>query len=419
MILHGIEAPNITHTNTLSEKLSDIQEKDRFDIVLANPPFGGNERAEVQQNFPIKTSETAFLFLQHFIKMLKAGGKAGVVIKDTFLSNTDNAAISLRRELLENCNLHTILDLPGGTFQGAGVKTVVLFFEKGSPTRKIWFYQLNLDRNLGKTHPLNENDLKDFLLLQQNFIETSNSWIIDLESLDLHTFDLSVKNPHKKSEILARSPQDIINKMITLDIQSAEVLQNARNFFLQSISSNKYEGWSEKKLGEFLKLEYGKPLEKSKRNPNGKYPAYGANGILDRTNEFHCDKPSIIVGRKGSAGEVTLTEEKFWPLDVTYFVTFDRNQFDLKFIYNLLKYLDLPRLAKGVKPGINRNDVYSIPVTVPSLSEQKRIVNQLEDIFCKTRNLEIFYRQQLLNIKQFNESLLENLLKDGLRDKLS
>ena len=99
MILHGIEAPNIFHTNTLSENVKDIQEKDRFDVVLANPPFGGKERTEVQQNFTIKTSETAFLFLQHFIKILRAGGKGGVVIKNTFLSNTDNASVSLRKML--------------------------------------------------------------------------------------------------------------------------------------------------------------------------------------------------------------------------------------------------------------------------------------------------------------------------------
>src|SRR6516165_10467552 len=116
MILHGIEAPNIVHTNTLTENLTDIQEKDRFDVVLANPPFGGSERKEIQQNFPIRTSETAFLFLQHFIKILRAGKRGGVVIKNTFLSNTDNASVSLRKLLLESCNLHTILDCPGGTF---------------------------------------------------------------------------------------------------------------------------------------------------------------------------------------------------------------------------------------------------------------------------------------------------------------
>jgi len=169
MILHGIEAPNIIHTNTLTENLADIQEKDRYHIVLANPPFGGKERKEIQQNFPIRTGETAFLFLQHFIKILKAGGRAGVVIKNTFLSNTDNASVSLRKLLLESCNLHTVLDCPGGTFQGAGVKTVVLFFEKGAPTRKVWYYQLDPGRNMGKTNPLNDADLAEFVELQKTF----------------------------------------------------------------------------------------------------------------------------------------------------------------------------------------------------------------------------------------------------------
>jgi type I restriction enzyme M protein len=184
MILHGVEAPNILHTNTLAENLADIQEKDRYDIVLANPPFGGKERAEVQQNFPIKTGETAFLFLQHFIKILKAGGRAGVVIKNTFLSNTDNASVSLRKLLLENCNLHTVLDLPAGVFSGAGVKTVVLFFEKGSSTKRVWYYQLNLDRNLGKTNALSENDLSEFVELQKTFADSENSWSIPVAELD-------------------------------------------------------------------------------------------------------------------------------------------------------------------------------------------------------------------------------------------
>jgi type I restriction enzyme M protein len=120
MILHGIEAPNIVHTNTLAINLDDIQPKDRYDIVLANPPFGGKERPEVQQNFPIKTGETAFLFLQHFIRSLKPGGRAAIVIKNTFLSNTDNASVSLRKLLLESCNLHTGAGLPKRHVPGRG-----------------------------------------------------------------------------------------------------------------------------------------------------------------------------------------------------------------------------------------------------------------------------------------------------------
>jgi len=288
MILHGVEAPNIIHTNTLAENLADIQEKDRYDVVLANPPFGGKERAEVQQNFPIKTGETASLFLQHFIKILKAGGKAGVVIKNTFLSNTDNATVAIRKTLLENCNLHTVLDLPGGTFTGAGVKTVVLFFEKGKPTQKVWYYQLNLDRNLGKTNPLNENDLAEFVELQKTFADSENSWTVNVadiapkgqntgtkglalrdkattvkapkgrnsdandntltglgaasdDNTGLHpvlsdnapsglntTYDLSVKNPNKKEEVTLRQPQAILEEMKALDEESSLIMENVQ-----------------------------------------------------------------------------------------------------------------------------------------------------------------------------------------------
>jgi len=228
MILHGIETPNIIHTNTLAENLGDIQEKDRYDVILANPPFGGKERKEVQQNFPIKTGETAFLFLQHFIKSLKAGGRGAVVIKNTFLSNSDNASKALRQELLESCNLHTILDCPGGTFLGAGVKTVVLFFEKGAPTRNIWYYQLDPGRSLGKTNPLNDNDLKQFVELQQTFADSDQSWSVSINDVATEGFDLSVKNPNKAEAAPLRDPEVIINEIETLDAESEAILEEVR-----------------------------------------------------------------------------------------------------------------------------------------------------------------------------------------------
>ena len=228
MILHGIEAPNVVHANTLAENIADIQDKDRYDVVLANPPFGGKERKEVQQNFPVKTGETAFLFLQHFIKSLRAGGRAAIVIKNTFLSNTDNASTSLRKLLLESCNLHTVLDMPGGTFQGAGVKTVVLFFEKGSPTHGVWYYQLNPGRNMGKTNPLNDDDLADFIEQQKTFADSSQSWSVDVDDIDAATFDLSVKNPNGGDEAALRTPQEIMDEIAALDAESAEVLATIR-----------------------------------------------------------------------------------------------------------------------------------------------------------------------------------------------
>jgi type I restriction enzyme M protein len=229
MILHGIEAPNIIHTNTLAENLADVQEKDRFHIIVSNPPFGGKERKEVQQNFPIRTGETAFLFLQHFIKILKAGGRAGIVIKNTFLSNTDNASVSLRQKLLEECNLHTVLDCPGGTFIGAGVKTVVLFFEKGTKTRKVWFYQLDPGRNLGKTNPLNDADLAEFIELQKTKANSPKSWSLDVAAIDPKTFDLSVKNPNGGEEVAHRSPQEIMEEISRGDAECAEILERIQS----------------------------------------------------------------------------------------------------------------------------------------------------------------------------------------------
>jgi type I restriction enzyme M protein len=225
MILHGIEAPNITHTNTLAENLADIQGKDRYDVILANPPFGGGERKELQQNFPIRSSETAYLFLQHFIRSLKPGGRAGIVIKNTFLSNGD--AASLRRELLETCNLEIVLDLPSKVFT-AGVKTVVLFFTKGQPTTHTWYYQLDPGRTLGKTNPLNDKDLADFTTLATTKADSGQSWTVTTDTIDTTTYDLSVKNPNQVEEEDHRTPLEILDEIEKLDQATSQLLTKIR-----------------------------------------------------------------------------------------------------------------------------------------------------------------------------------------------
>ena len=225
MIFHGVAAPNIIRGNTLAENLSAIQERDRKHVILANLPFGGSERAEVLQNFDIRTSETAYMFMQHFIKMLKANGRAGVVIKNTFLSNGDASA--LRRKLLEECNVHTILDLPSGVFTGAGVKTVVVFFTKGEPTKKIWYYQLNPGRNLGKTNALNAKDLAEFIELYKTKADSENSWTLDVANLG-DDYDLSVKNPNRVEVVDERTTTDILNAIAELNENSASLIAEIR-----------------------------------------------------------------------------------------------------------------------------------------------------------------------------------------------
>lgn len=198
---------------------------------MANPPFGGKERAEVQQNFPIKTGETAYLFLQHFMKILRAGGSAGIVIKNTFLSNTDNASVAIRKELLENHNLHTILDCPSGTFQGAGVKTVVLFFNKGEQTKKVWYYQLNPGRNMGKTNPLNEKDLEEFIELQRDFKDSTKSWSVSVSDVNQITWDLSARNPNSTNDNSALDPQEVLGEIEDLTTENKVIIDRIRGLF--------------------------------------------------------------------------------------------------------------------------------------------------------------------------------------------
>jgi len=169
------------------------------------------------------------------------------------------------------------------------------------------------------------------------------------------------------------------------------------------------EGWTNKQLGKVISLEYGKPLPQEDRDEKGLYPAYGANGVKSRTNKHYCDKKSIVVGRKGSAGEINITEEKFWPLDVTFYVEFDESEYSLMFIYYYLKLLNLPSLAKGVKPGINRNDVYALYVNIPSLEEQKRIVGILDEAFEGIDKAISTTEQNLYNTRNIYTSFRNNV----------
>ena len=233
MIFHGVSAPNIIKANTLAINLTQIQEKDRKNVILANPPFGGNERGEVLQNFEIRSSETAYMFMQHFVKMLKANGRAGIVIKNTFLSNGDAAAI--RKMLLETCNLHTVLDLPSGVFTGAGVKTVVLFFTKGMPTEKVWYYQI--DKHFTKTNPMTEKDLEEFLTLQKTKAESEHSWLLDVSTLS-DDYDLSVKNPNKVEEVDERTPSEILDSIFELESDNMDII----NALQEALSKEEVEG---------------------------------------------------------------------------------------------------------------------------------------------------------------------------------
>ena len=212
MILHGVESPNIAKTNTLTKDIRGLEEKDRYDCILANPPFGGKEKEQIQQNFPIKSNATELLFLQHMMNSLKLGGKCAVVIPEGVLFQTNNAFQSVKKDLLERFNVHTILSLPSGVFLPySGVKTNVIFFDRIGSTSDIYYYEVNPPYKLTKNKPINYEHFKEFLQNWKTRELTENSWIVKKD--EIKDFDISAKNPNKNEDIVHKSPIELVENI--------------------------------------------------------------------------------------------------------------------------------------------------------------------------------------------------------------
>lgn len=219
MILHGVESPNIAKANTLTKDIRGLEEKDRFDCILANPPFGGKEKEQIQQNFPIKSNATELLFLQHMMNHLKLGGKCGVVIPEGVLFQTNNAFQSVKKDLLERFNVHTILSLPSGVFLPySAVKTNVVFFDRAGSTNDIYYYEVNPPFKLTKNKPINIDHFAEFLDSWESRKITENSWIVNIN--DIKDFDISAKNPNKNETIEHKSPIELVEN---IKLNNAEI----------------------------------------------------------------------------------------------------------------------------------------------------------------------------------------------------
>ena len=209
MILHGIESPNIAKVNTLTKDIRGLEEGDRYDVILANPPFGGKEKEQIQQNFPIKSNATELLFLQHMMNHLKLQGRCGVVIPEGVLFQTNKAFQAVKKELLERFNVHTILSLPSGVFLPySGVKTNVVFFDRKGSTSEIFYYEVNPPYKLTKNKPIQYEHFAEFLDVWQERKLTENSWIVHVN--DIVDYDISAKNPNKVETVEHKAPLELV-----------------------------------------------------------------------------------------------------------------------------------------------------------------------------------------------------------------
>ena len=364
MILHGIEAPNIVHTNTLTENISDIQDKDRYEIVLANPPFGGKERPEVQQNFPIKTGETAYLFLQHFIKSLKAGGRGAIVIKNTFLSNTDNASIALRKELLENCNLHTILgslSIPVPKF--AEQRRIVAILDEAFAGLATAI--ANTEKNLK-----NASELFDSYL--NSILAQHNEWkIVSLGSTSerVTVGHVGITSPHyRPAGVLFLRTQNVSKTGLRLD----DVKYVTREFHESSLKSRIQPG-------DILISRVITDRINCALIPPGFEEANCANVILVR--------PSKQLS----------------------------SQYLLYYIRSKVAQSELLGRRKGsAQQVVNTQVLKEWSIKLPILSEQMKAVAALDEVAEHVRRLEQGYQGKLAFFSELKQSILQKAFSDEL-----
>jgi len=239
MMLHGIEVPQqIRQGNTLKRPLSSIEASEMVDVIVTNPPFGGSEEDGIEKNFPsdLQTKETADLFLQYIIEMLKDGGRAAVVLPDGTLFG-EGVKTKIKKLLLEECNLHTLIRLPNSVFAPyTSIKTNILFFEKGTPTKDIWYYEVSLPdgvKAFNKTKPMKLDDFSACLdwwgeggsvtekSARTNREVTEQAWQVSIDEIIERNYNLDIKNPHV-TEVISHDPEELLSKYAKqqADIQS-------------------------------------------------------------------------------------------------------------------------------------------------------------------------------------------------------
>lgn len=235
LILHGFEVPkNVRRDNTLARPLRDYSSKDRVDVIITNPPFGGIEEEGISKGFPsqYKTKETADLFLVLITELLKEGGRAGIVLPDGSLTG-DGVKIRIREKLLTDCNLHTIIRLPNSVFAPyATVATNLLFFTKGEPTKEVWYYELALpdgQKSYSKTKPMRAEDLEPINIWWNNKTEGPYSWKVAVNTIKNNNWDLDIKNPNKKIEVSEYTSMDLISNIEKSFDESLRLLKDIKD----------------------------------------------------------------------------------------------------------------------------------------------------------------------------------------------
>jgi type I restriction enzyme M protein len=242
MLLHGVEVPAVKHDNTLSRPFADYGKKDLVQVILTNPPFGGMEEDGIEGNFPAayRTRETADLFLVLIIQLLGEGGRAAIVLPDGTLFG-EGVKTQIKERLLEQCNLHTIVQLPNGVFNPyTGIKTNLLFFEKGTPTQEIWYYEHPYPpgyKSYSKTKPIRIEEFEPEKAWWHNREENEFAWRVPIEQIRANNYNLDIKNPHQE-DIEHADLDEMLAEHLTLVAELNEVRSKLKFELMQSLGGS-------------------------------------------------------------------------------------------------------------------------------------------------------------------------------------
>lgn len=230
LVLHGVGQPNITRGNALAESITQIGKARRVDVVLTNPPFGGEEEKSIQANFPAdkQTSETAWLFLQLVVRMLKDGGRCGIIVPNGLLFGGGVGA-RIKKQLLTECNVHTIVRLPDGVFAPyTDIPSNLLFFDKTGPSKEVWYYEIpppDGRKKYTKTKPMRFEDFADCQAWWMDRVENERAWRVPIADLESSDYNLDLRNPNRADDLAHRPPDELLAELVQTEKSILELLE--------------------------------------------------------------------------------------------------------------------------------------------------------------------------------------------------
>jgi type I restriction enzyme M protein len=357
LYLHGFVKPQIHEYDTLA---SEERWNEYADVILANPPFMSPKGGIMpHKKFSVQSNRSEVLFVDYMAEHLTPNGRAAIIVPEGIIFQSAGAYKQLRKYLIEHNFLWAVVSLPAGAFNPySGVKTSILLLDKSlaKKTDKVLFVKVENDGfDLGaQRRPIDRNDLPETLKILKTFRDS----ILDgkAASFALKTDSALLVSISKLAETEYNLSAERYREVVRIGKQTHPMIA----------------------LGDICTFEYGKPL-KSENRIEGEYPVFGSNGIVGYHNNYLVTAPFLVVGRKGSAGEVHYSDKNGFPIDTTFYVKLENeDKVTLKYLFHILKSLNLQSVnTQAGVPGLNRNDAYKIKIPIPPLEIQCQLINEI------------------------------------------